>query len=234
MQTKSKRHWSLFFATVALACASAPHDPKAIPPGINDVFLDEDMSVDRFVGIFEGESREIYAERAAIVAALDLSRGDVVADIGAGTGFFSWLFADAVGSTGRVVAVEISPRFLDHLRREKASRGLAHFSIVEGTERSVALPPNSTDLAFVCDVYHHFEYPSDSLASLYEAIRPGGSLVLIDFHRIPGKTRPFLLDHVRAGREIFQSEIESAGFRFVEEIALGGLEENYVLRFERP
>ena len=74
----------------------------------------------------------------------------------------------------------------------------------------------------------------DSLASLYDAIEPGGQLVLIEFHRIPGRTDPFLLEHVRAGREVFQAEIEAAGFRFLEEIALESLEDNYILRFERP
>jgi ubiquinone/menaquinone biosynthesis C-methylase UbiE len=228
---------AFFLIAGSAACASQSADrnadPSAVPAEINAVFLDEEMDVDRFVERFEGESRAVYAERHAIVEALDLSPGDAVADIGAGTGFFSFLFAEQVGPDGRVFAVEISPRFLDHLREQKQARELANLDVVEGTARSVALAPASTDLAFICDVYHHFEHPSDSLASLHEAIRPGGSLVLIEFHRIPGKTSEFLLEHVRAGREVFQAEIEAAGFRLVEEITLEGLDDNYVLRFER-
>ena len=105
--------------------------------------------------------------------------------------------------------------------------------VIRTTGGSVELATGSTDLAFICDVYHHFEYPEDSLASLYDAIKPGGSLILIEFHRIPGETNEFLLKHVRAGREVFQAEVEAAGFRFVEEITIDGLDDNYILRFER-
>ena len=225
---------ALVLAVLALACARPwESKPEGLPRGINDPFLDQSLDVGSFVDRFEGESRAVYAQRFAIVETLELSPGDVVADIGAGTGFFSFLFADAVGSGGRVQAVEISPRFLDHLRDQSARRGLSNIEVVEGTTRSVELPRGQTDLAFICDVYHHFEAPKDSLASLYAAIKPGGELVVIDFHRIPGETSEFLLEHLRAGREVFQGEIEAAGFHFVDEITLPGLDDNYILRFER-
>ena len=238
--TGSTRAGSLSSGLVVLGlllagCApSSAGRPENLPGNINDAFLNEEMDVDRFVERFEGESRAVYAQRFAIVEALDLTPGDVVADIGAGTGFFSFLFADAVGRTGRVQAVEISPRFLDHLRSESEARGLENFDVVEGTTRSVELPTGQTDVAFICDVYHHFEAPMDSLASLYDAIEPGGELVLIEFHRIEGVTNEFIFEHVRAGREVFQAEIEAAGFRFEDEIELEGLDDNYILRFTRP
>ena len=111
---------------------------------------------------------------------------------------------------------------------------LARVEVVEGLEDSVALPAASVDLAFVCDTYHHFEYPRSTLASLYAAIRPGGSLVILDFERVPGKSDDWVLEHVRAGKEVFRSEIESAGFRFEREVKVEDLKENYVLRFRRP
>jgi len=207
--------------------------PSGLPDGINDSFLAEDLDVDAYVDRFEGESRAVFAQRRAIVEALALSPGDAVADIGAGTGFFSFLFGEELDSTGRVYAVEISPRFLEYLRDRSKREGIQTLEVVEGSARSVNLPDASVDLAFICDVYHHFEYPADSLASLYSAIRPGGSLVLIDFKRIPGESPQWLLEHVRAGREVFQAEIEAAGFVFDEEIFLDGLEDNYILRFDR-
>jgi len=220
---------------------------ERLPSGINDAFLDEDLDVEQYVERFEGESRAVYAERRAIVDALALSPGDAIADIGAGTGFFSLLFVDAVSpgrasgdapgddssDSGRVYAVEISPRFLDHLRKRAAAEAPGRLTVVEGTARSVSLPEASIDVAFICDVYHHFEYPSESLASLHSSIRPGGSLVLIDFERIEGVSPAWLLEHVRAGREVFQAEIEAAGFRLVEEVELEGLDDNYFLRFAR-
>ncbi len=207
--------------------------PEGLPEGINDNFLSEDLDIEAYVERFEGESRAVFAERQTIVDSLDLSPGDSVADIGAGTGFFSFLFNQTVTDTGRVYAVEISPGFLRHLRERVQKEAPESMRVVEGTAHSVALPDASIDLAFICDVYHHFEYPEDSLASLHAAIRPGGSLVLVEFERIPGKSPKWLMEHVRAGRDVFRAEIEAAGFAFSEEIELDRLDDNYVLRFDR-
>jgi ubiquinone/menaquinone biosynthesis C-methylase UbiE len=206
----------------------------SVRPGANDVFLAENLDVDRFVGIFEGESREVFANRERIVEALALSPGMAVADIGAGTGAFLPAFDREVGREGRVYAVDISPKFLEHLRERVTQEDLASVAVVKGLEDSIELQAASVDLAFVCDTYHHFEYPRSTLASLFAAIRPGGSLWIVDFERIPGESREWILDHVRAGRKVFTREIEQAGFRFDGEVPVDGLAENYLLRFRRP
>ena len=176
----------------------------------------------------------MFASRQQIVEALELSPGARLADIGAGTGAFLPIFDRVVGQQGRVYAVDISPKFLEHLRDRVEREDLARVEIVKGLEDSVGLPAASLDLAFVCDTYHHFEYPQSTLASLHAAIRPGGALVIVDFERIPGKTQDWLLDHVRAGKQVFTREIEAAGFRFDRELAVDGLQDNYVLRSRRP
>ena len=224
---------------LAVACSSPAEAPSnlkeaSVRPGANQAFLADDLDVERFVGIFEGESREVFVLRERIVEALALSRGMAVADIGAGTGLFLPAFGREIGSQGRVFAVDISPKFLEHLRERVKSEDLGNVQVVEALEDSVELPAASVDLAFVCDTYHHFEYPRSTLASLYKAIRPGGSLVIVDFERIPGVTRDWMLEHVRAGKHVFRREIESAGFRFEGEVSVEGLKENYVLRFQRP
>jgi len=216
--------------------AGAPAKPKedSVRPGVNERFLAEDLDVGHFVEIFEGESREVSVQRERIVESLALSPGMTVADIGAGTGLFLPDFDREVGAEGRVYAVEISPKFLAHLRERAQREKLARVEVVKGLEDSVALPAASVDLAFVCDTYHHFEYPRSTLASLYSAIRPGGSLVVLDFERIPGESSDWVLEHLRAGKEVFRREIESAGFRFEREVKVEGLKENYVIRFQRP
>lgn len=228
---------SLGFVLLAGCGTASDTPPSAAPPatleGINEPFLSPDLEIGEWIERFEGESREIFAEREAIVAALGLRSGSRVADVGAGTGFFSALFAREVGPDGIVYAVEISPKFLEHLRERKALLGLDGLRVVEGTRDSVELPPDSIDVAFVCDVYHHFEAPAASLASLHRALRPDGTLVVIDFERIPGKSPDWILEHVRAGREVFQAEIEAAGFELVEAVEIDGIEQNYVLRFRR-
>jgi SAM-dependent methyltransferase len=222
---------ALAFSSGAEAASKPKED--SVRPGVNDRFLADDLDVEHFVGIFEGESREVSVQRERIVEALEVSSGMTVADIGAGTGLFLPAFNRGVGSDGRVYAVEISPKFLEHLRARTKRESLSRVAVVESREDSVELPAASVDLAFVCDVYHHFEYPRSTLDSLYTAIRPGGSLVILDFERIPGKSRDWVLEHVRAGKEVFRREIESAGFRFDREVTVKGLKENYVLRFRR-
>jgi SAM-dependent methyltransferase len=230
---------AFFLATLALltSCrqpAAAASGEQSVRPGANDTFLAEDLDVDRYVGIFQGESREVNVHRERIVAALEISPGMAVADIGAGTGLFVPDFNKAVGDEGRVYAVDISPRFLAHLKERVRDEKLDRVEVVTGLEDSVELAEASVDIAFVCDTYHHFEYPKSSLASLRKAIRPGGTLVVVDFERIPGETPKWLLEHVRAGKEVFRAEIEAAGFDQTEEVDVEGIEENYVLRFRRP
>ncbi len=206
----------------------------SVKPGINDKFLSDELDVDEWTQRFEGESRDIYARRAEIVAALGLEAKQRVADIGAGTGFFSELLAKAVGSNGTVWALEISPKFLEHLRDRFSKAGLTQIDVVENADRTTGLAESSIDLAFICDVYHHFEFPKDMLQNLRHVIRSGGSLVIVDFERIPGETKEWILGHVRAGKEVFRAEIEAAGFIFKEEVELEGLDDNYILRFTNP
>jgi hypothetical protein len=91
----------------------------------------------------------------------------------------------------------------------------------------------SIDFAFICDTYHHFEYPMGTMHSLVKALKKGGTLVVIDFERIEGQSSKWLLGHVRAGKEVFRKEIEDAGLTFVEEIKVDGFKENYFLRFRK-
>jgi ubiquinone/menaquinone biosynthesis C-methylase UbiE len=155
-----------------------------------------------------------------------------MADIGAGTGLFTLHFAQAVGEKGKVFAVEIAKNFLEHIKARASKASASNVQTILCTERSVELPEASIDLAFICDVYHHFEYPSASLATLHKAIKPGGELVLIDFKRIPGESSDFIMGHVRAGQEVFEAEVIAAGFEKVDEVK-DLLKENYFVKFRR-
>lgn len=201
--------------------------------GINDNFSGT-VDVDKYVGIFEGESREIFKHRARILEALKLRPGMAVADIGAGTGFFSMLFAKEVGSDGKVYAVDIADDFLKHIRAVAKQHGLANISTVRCSQDSAKLPPESIDLAFICDVYHHFEHPGSTMRSIHRALRPGGVVVVIDFKRIEGDSREWVLDHVRAGEEETTREIVAEGFEVVRDVPEATyLEENYMVRFRK-
>jgi len=221
----------LFFFLLALSTLGLAQE-ESVKPGINEKFLDPDLKVDEWSQKFEVESREVFHQRDEIVAAIGLKPGMTMADIGAGTGLFTVPFSKAVGATGTVYAVDIARNFLTHIkaRAERAKAG--NVETVLCTDRSVELPKDSIDLAFICDVYHHFEYPEASLSSLYKALKPGGQLVLIDFKRIPGESSDFVMGHVRAGQEVFEAEVTAAGFENVEEVK-DLLNENYFVRFQK-
>ena len=226
--------------TEAAPANSAQSPPAAVdagraenlPAGINDSFLDPEMKVEDFVKRFETESREVFSARQEILKAVQLEPGMAIADIGSGTGLYIGAFSQAVGDEGEVFAVEISPNFVKHLRKRVQDEELANVEVVLCTDRDVNLKPNSVDRIFICDVYHHFEYPQSSLASIHAALRPGGQLVLIDFHNDgQGERGEWLKGHVRAPKSVFKQEIINAGFTFQEEVDIEGFEENYFLRF---
>lgn len=202
---------------------------KSVRPGINDSYRNAD--VEKWQSRFESESREIYQHREELASAAGVSPGMVVADVGAGTGFMTVLFAEAVGSSGKVYAVDITPEFLDLIKRRTAARGLTNVKTVLCREDSVALPAESVDLVFVCDAYHHFEYPRSTMRSIHAALRPGGRLVVVDFDRVPGVSRDWVVGHVRAGKDVVAEEIRAAGFERMEDAAVPFLKENYLLRF---
>ena len=212
--------------------------PANLPTGINDGFLNPEMDPEEYIQRFEVESREVFACRQQILKALELHEGLSVADIGAGTGLFMKALSQSVGQQGRVYAVEIAPSFVKHLRTRARVEGLDNVEVVFCSDRNANLPKNSVDRLFICDVYHHFEYPALTMQSLYDAMREGGILVLVDFHREPNNVNPerreWLRGHVRAPLEVFRQEIEQAGFRFKDEVAVEGFLENYLLRFVKP
>lgn len=221
----------LVIATSGCRCTAPAPAEASVKPGVNAEFVKPELQVTRWVERFEREGREIYDHREAIVKALGLRRGMSVADIGAGTGLFTPLFSQAVGPSGAVYAVDIAPDFVRHIEERAAAAGMRNVRAVLCTERSVELPRNSVDVAFICDTYHHFEFPQRTMSSLHRALRPGGEVFLVDFKRIPGVSSDWILDHVRAGQEVFEREIQSVGFRKMEEIEL--LKENYFVRFRK-
>jgi ubiquinone/menaquinone biosynthesis C-methylase UbiE len=198
-------------------------------PAINEQYQNPDFG--RWQRNLETEGREVYERRLAIVEAVAAQPGQAVADVGAGTGLFTRLLAARVGPQGRVYAVDIARAFVDgNVQRARQAR-LENVVGVVSTQTETRLDANSIDLAFICDAYHHFEDPQAMLASIRRALKPGGTLVVIDFERIPGVSPDWILKHVRAGKEDFRREIEAAGFRFGEEVKL--MRENYFLRFTR-
>ena len=228
-----RRRFLFAFSLLSVTCSSAflPAQEKSVRPGINDSF--RDPNVKEYVERFEVESREVFNRRVEIVKACDIKPGQTVADIGAGTGIFTRLFSTAVGKEGHVIAVDISQNFLDHIQSVAREQGQANIDTLLCSADSTKLPADTVDIAYICDTYHHFEFPFKTMDSLFAAMKPGGRVVLVDFKRVEGESSDWTLNHVRAGQEVFEAEVLKSGFKKVgenKEI----LKDNYFVIFEKP
>jgi predicted methyltransferase len=211
-----------------LPAAAAEEGAK---PEINQPYV-ADTDVAQWNRSFENERREVYAKRMEIVAASGVKPGMTVADIGAGTGLFTMLFADAV-KPGTVYAVDISSAFVDYIRETARKRRVRNVTAILSDGTDTQLPEASVDLAYLSDVYHHFEHPAQTLASIRKALKPGGRMVVVDYQRIPGVTPAARIAHLRLDKQTAIGEIEAAGFRLVEE-KKKMMRDNYFLVFTSP
>jgi ubiquinone/menaquinone biosynthesis C-methylase UbiE len=231
---RPRRHRFVALTLALLSAGAAVQaQEESVRPGINDKYrkVEKAGDVQEWVERFEREGREVYDHRRKIVQQLRVTKGMTVADIGSGTGLFVNLLGDLVGADGTVIAVDIIPQFLERIQEQAQKRKATNVKTLLCTDRSARLPKASVDRVFICDTYHHFEYPESTMKSIYEALKDDGLLLVVDFERIEGKSSDFILGHVRAGKEVFLAEIVAAGFELVEEADF--LEDNYLLLFRK-
>ncbi|MCU0795620.1 MAG: class I SAM-dependent methyltransferase [Akkermansiaceae bacterium] len=181
------------------------------------------------IGWLERTEREQEEAPSKAIAAIDLAPDAVLADIGAGSGYYSFRLSEKVPK-GRIVAVDIQPEMLDFLRKKSAELGITNVEPHLGTIEDVKLPAASLDAALMVDSYHEFSHPREMLASLRHALKPGGRIFLLEFRgedpRVPIKP---LHKMTEAQARL---ELESAGFRFVSN--LRPLPWQHFMIFERP
>lgn len=202
-----------------------------IPAKINESYVKQ-ADAKTWAKRFEREGREPFDHRDDILAAIAVQPGNAVADVGIGSGLFTLEFAKAVGDGGKVFAVDVQDYFLDHVRGRVEEAKLSNVTFVKAGQRSAKLEADSVDVAFMCDVFHHVEYPKAYLASLFAAVKPGGRLVIIDFNAEPDVAEDWIIEHVRATPSQFRAEIEAAGFEF--RVAHEILKQNFFYEFARP
>lgn len=205
---------------------------ESVKPGINDSWKSDDVAP--LVERLESETREVYAHRTALADLVAPKPGTVVADVGSGSGFMTQELAQRVGADGKVYAVDINQTLLDQVRARIDTAKLTNVETVLTSDRGVDLPAGSVDLMFICDTYHHFEYPKTVLGTIHRVLKPGAELVIVDFEKIEGETEDWIMQHVRANKDEVTRELTNAGFDLVKEHDLPALEQNYVLRFRKP
>jgi len=163
----------------------------------------------------EARERAGWQKPDAVVRALRLERGQVVADVGTGPGYFALRLARAVGRDGHVYAVDAEPAVLDVLRQRLTAAGSRNITPVLGEADDPLLPAGACDLVLIVDTYHHFGNGPAFLRRAAQALRRGGRLVNIDFARRETPVGP-PLEH-RVARERFVADARRAGLALVEE-----------------
>lgn len=161
-------------------------------------------------GWLERPERESEEAPAKAIEALGLKPGMVVADIGAGSGYYASRMAKKVGPTGRVYATDIQPGMIELLNRRVASEGLTNVTTVLGAMDNPKLPAKAIDLAIMVDVYHELQQPQLFLQRLKDTFKPDGRLVLVEFRKEDPKV-PILEVHKMSVAEVKQ-ELEAEGY----------------------
>lgn len=172
--------------------------------------------------------REEGPEKALKI--IGVERGTTVADIGAGSGYFTVRMAALVGPTGRVYANDIQQGMLDIIREKVSRSGIKNVTLVLGAGNDPRLPPGSLDLALMVDVYHEFHAPQAMLRRLHEALKPGGRLVLLEY-REEDPNVPILPAH-KMSLAVAKLEVEHEGYTLTK--VNEDLPWQHVLIFTRP
>ncbi len=158
--------------------------------------------------------REEEEKPEEVLDALKIRPGDVVADVGAGVGYFSLRLARRVGKTGKVLAVEIQQAMLDQLKTSRDNESLENIDLILGTETDPKLPANSLDLVLMVDVYHEFSHPAEMMENVRAALKTTGRLVLVEY-RGEDPSVPIKPLHKMTERQVLE-EIVPMGFRHIE------------------
>ena len=198
---------------VALLAAAAPASPQAAAtPHEMHQRHNDPMA---YIASLDDPKRDVYQKPDAVMAALALRAGEVVADIGAGSGYFALRFARAVGDTGRVYAVDISPDMVRHVNRRVRDAGIRNVVSVLAEPDDPLLPDTSVDRFVIVDTWHHIEDQAKYLGLMKKMLKPGGQVVHIDFQKRELPIGPPLA--MKIAREDLVKQMQGAGFRLAAE-----------------
>jgi ubiquinone/menaquinone biosynthesis C-methylase UbiE len=156
------------------------HDPN----GIGKFYMDREIAQvmgHQAAGWLDRPEREKEEQPTKLVEALKFKEGEVIADVGAGTGYLSFMMSEKVGTKGKIYAVEIQKEMLDIIRERMEKKKITNVVPVLGTVTDPKLPEKGVDTIIMVDVYHEFDHPYEMTEAMVKALKPGGRLVFVEY-----------------------------------------------------
>ena len=213
-------HPTLLLLPLLALAAGGEHDAT-----VHHAFDD----IQEWVKRFDDPERDAWQKPAQVVEALAIRPGSALADVGAGTGYFTVHLAQATGPEGPVYAVDVEPAMVEYLGQRAEREGLANIRPVLTPPDEPGLAEGSVDLVLICNTWHHIDDRLSYLGKLAAALRRGGRVVIVDFKEGDLPVGP------PAGRKLTREavigEFEKGGFRLAEDLDI--LPHQYVLVFTR-
>jgi arsenite methyltransferase len=175
------------------------------------------LPLEQYLALLEDPKRDEWQKPDAIIQALKLQNGQMVADIGSGSGYFTLRLARAVQTQGMVFARDVDEGMLTYLRQRLAKENVKNVQLLQVPAHDPLLVDGSLDLAFVCNTYHHIEDREVYFRKVRKALKPNGRLVIVDFYKKEGiLVGPPL--HMRLDEETVQRELQSAGLKVTDKL----------------
>ena len=211
----------LLLPAFAFADEPKPKKPNYVttevhdPDGIGKFYLDREIAQvmgHRAAGWLERPEREKEEAPTKLLKALDLKEGQIVADIGAGSGYHAFRMAPLVGAKGKILAVDIQKEMLDLMNAKAKKDKVTNIETILGTETDPKLPKGEVDLILLVDVYHEFSHPYEMAEKMVAALKPGGRIAFVEF-RLEDAEVPIKLVHKMTERQVI---LEMAEFADVE------------------
>jgi arsenite methyltransferase len=168
-----------------------------------------------YISMLENPQRDLEQKPEEVIAAMNLKEGDTLADIGAGSGYFSFRFARKVGDSGRVYAVDINSDMILHMNRRIRDMKLKNVVTVLSDPNDPLLAETSIDRFFICNTWHHVGDRNQYMALMKKMLRPGGQVIVLDYKKeqLPIGPPP----EMKMAREEVIREMESGGFKLGKE-----------------
>jgi ubiquinone/menaquinone biosynthesis C-methylase UbiE len=178
------------------------HDPN----GTGKFYMNREIALvmgHEAAGWLDRPEREKEEQPTKLLDTLKLKPGEVVSDVGAGSGYLTFRLAERVGPTGKVLAVDIQPEMLALIRQKMKQKGVANVQPVMGTVSDPKLPAAGVDTILMVDVYHEFSHPYEMTAAMVAALKPGGRLVFVEY-RLEDETVPIKLVHKMSEKQVIK------------------------------